>query len=461
MARNILPLFLTLTLAGCATLRPYHAPELAPAQLVNVDPQLVSTQPFDTRWWQQFEDPVLDALIDRALAANHDIRVAVARLDQARAIFDERALDRFPHVPITASADRRHQTIPGFTEDAQTINTYRLGFDAFWEIDLFGRVRSAINAAAANAASFDATLDDVRVTVVAEVARNYFELRGYQQQEAVATRSLANQQETLRLTTVRRDNGIGEEQDVASAAARVAAIESALPPIRAALAARAHRLAVLSGDRPGTLQADLAPRAYPALAKVISIGAPSEILTRRPDVRAAERRLAAATGRQGVAAADLYPRVTVSGFLGFLAGRGNLFGRGDSVAWSVTPALSWAGLDLGSARARLRGSEAATVEAAVQYEQTVLVALEEVENALVRYREQQQRLVALLEQARESRRAADIARVRYREGVSDFLSLLDAERTQLQAEEAVAQAEADVFTGLIAVYKGLGGVAEK
>ena len=149
------------------------------------------------------------------------------------------------------------------------------------------------------------------------------------------------------------------------------------------------------------------------------------------------------------------------GFLGFLAGRGNLFARGDSAAWAVTPALSWAGLDLGSARARLRGSEAATREAAALYERTILMALEEVENALVDYREQQKRLVSLVEQARESTRAAGIARIRYREGVSDFLSLLDAERTQLQAEEAVAQAEAGLFIDLIAVYKSLGGVVEK
>jgi outer membrane protein, multidrug efflux system len=194
---------------------------------------------------------------------------------------------------------------------------------------------------------------------------------------------------------------------------------------------------------------------------VLAIGPPDEILRRRPDVRAAERSLAAAVGREGVAAADLYPRVTVTGFLGFLAGRGNIFGGGDSAAWSITPALSWAGLDLGSARARLRGAEALTVEAAVRYEQTVLLALEDVQNALARYREQQRRLVSLLEQAREGRRAADIARVRYREGIIDFLSLLDAERTQLQAEEAVAHAEAEVFTGVAAVYKGLGGVVER
>lgn len=461
MFRLALTLALSVTLAGCATLRPYQAPEVAPAKLANADPALVSADPFDARWWRQFEDPVLDTLIARALDANRDIRIAVARLDQARAVFDQAALDRFPHVPIGASFDRRDQQVPGFSDERRAINTYRLGFDAFWEVDLFGRIRSAMQAAAANAGAFDASLDDVRVTVAAEVARNYFELRGFQQQEAVAVRSLENQRETLRLTTVRRDAGIGEELDVASAAARVAAIESALPPIRAAIAAREHRLAVLDGDRPGALAADLSPRAYPAIAKVLSIGESGEILTRRPDVRAAERRLAAATGREGVAAADLYPRVTVSGFLGFLAGRGNLFARADSAAWSVTPALSWAGFDLGSARARLRGSEAVTREAAAAYEQTILLALEEVENALVGYREQQQRLVSLVEQVRESSRAAGLARVRYREGVSDFLSLLDAERTQLQAEEAVAQAEAGLFIDLIAVYKSLGGVAER
>ena len=461
MSRMAIVLSLTAVLTGCTTLRPYHAPVVAPPQLVNADPSLVSEQPLDVRWWRAFEDPVLDALIVRALDANRDIQIAVARLDQARAVFDQSALDRFPHVPVNASFERRDQQVPGFSDERQAVSVYRLGFDAFWEVDLFGRVRSGMQAAAANAASFDANLDDVRVTVVAEVARNYFELRGYQQQEAVAERSLTNQQETLRLTTVRRDAGIGEEQDVASAAARVAAIESALPPIRGAIAARTHRLAVLGGDRPGMLSADLSPRAYPAIAKVLSIGASGEILTRRPDVRAAERRLAAATGREGVAAADLYPRITVTGFLGFLAGRGNLFARADSAAWSVTPALSWAGLDLGTARARLRGSEAVTREAAAQYEQTILMALEEVENALVGYREQQKRLVSLVEQARESTRAAGIARVRYREGVSDFLSLLDAERTQLQAEEAVAQAEAGLFIDLIAVYKSLGGVGDK
>jgi multidrug efflux system outer membrane protein len=454
-------LVLLLSLTACASRRPYTAPQLTPAALVNADPSLMTDQPLDLRWWSQFEDPILDSLIDRALDANLDVRVAWTRVEQARAVFDESSLDRYPHVPVSASADRREQAIPGFYDKPLAVSTYRLGFDAFWEIDLFGRLRSAMQAASATAEAFESSLDDMRVSVAAEVARNYFELRGLQQQQAVAERTLVSQQETLRLTRVRRDAGIGEEQDVASAAARVSAIEAVLPPIHVAVSERTHRLSVLIGERPGELRVDLSPRAYPPLGKSLAIGEPGSVLSRRPDVRAAERRLAAATGREGMAVADLYPRVTVTGFLGLLAGRGSLFGTSDSRAWAVTPALAWAGFDFGSARARLRGAGAATRESAAQYEQVVLLAVEEVENALVAYREQQQRLVALVEQTRESTRAAAIARVRYREGVADFLSLLDAERTQLQAEDSVAQAEAGVFTSVIAVYKSLGGVPSR
>jgi len=257
---------------------------------------------------------------------------------------------------------------------------------------------------------------------------------------------------------VRRDAGIGEEQDVASASARVASIEAAVPPLRTALAAREHRLAVLVGRAPGQLTVDLAPRAYPVLAKSIPLGPPDELLNRRPDVRAAERRLASTAAREGVATADLYPRITISGMLGLLAGRGNIFGTSDSRAWAVTPALQWSAFDLGSARARLRGAHAATAEALADYEQTMLLGLEETETALVTYRQRQERLVKLTDEVRESARAAGIARLRYREGVADFLSLLDAERTQLQAEDSAAQAEADVFTAIVALYRAVGGM---
>ena len=447
-----------LLLSAACSLRPYVAPTVSPATFRNADPALTVEQSFDPRWWQQFEDPVLDDLVTRALAANHDVRIAVARVDQARAFFDDVALDRFPTAVAGASVDRRDQAIPGFSERPRPVTTYRAGFDAFWEIDVFGRVRSAVRAAAATAESFEADADDVRVSVAAEVARNYFEVRGLQQQLAVAERSLTNQRETLRLTQVRRDAGLGEEQDVASAAANVAAIEASIPPIRSAIAQREHHIAVLIARRPGALDVDLSPRAYPPLTKALAIGEPGSLLRRRPDVLAAERRLAAATAQEGVAAAELYPQISISGFLGLIAGRGNLFNVSDTRAWAVTPALTWAAFDIGSARARLRGVEGATRESVAEFEQVVLRALEETENAFVNYREEQARLVKLNDQARESTRAATIARVRYQEGVSDFLALLDAERTQLQAEDAVAQAEAGVFTSVIAVYKALGGI---
>lgn len=458
MARRAFFLVVLIGAAGCAARGPYVEPAVAPTVMRNAASSLVVEQAFDMRWWMQFDDPVLDQLVTQGLSTNHDVRIAVARVQQARAVFDEVSRDRFPTVGVGASVERRDQVVPGFTTEPQGLTIYQAGFDAFWELDLFGRVRSQIRSAVATAQSFEATADDVRVSIAAEIARNYFEIRGLQQQLAVAERSLANQQETLRLAQVRRDAGFGEEQDVASAAARVAAIEASIPPIRSATAQREHRLAVLTATRPGELGADLSPRAYPPLSKALAVGEPNTLLRRRPDVRAAERQLAAATANESVAAADLYPRITITGFLGLLAGRGNLFDVGESRAWAVTPAMSWAAFDIGSVRARLRGVEAATQEAAATFEVIVLRALEETENALVSYREEQQRLVRLAEQARESGRAASIARVRYREGVVDFLDLLDAERTQLQAEDAVAQAEANVFTSVIAIYKALGGI---
>jgi outer membrane protein, multidrug efflux system len=444
--------------AACAVRTASPSASIDKPALRQWDREAFSDRAYDPRWWRQFDDPVLEQLETSAVDANRDIRAAVARRDQARAIFDEDRRRRYPTAIADASVDIREQGQPGFRDEPLRVNTYRTALDASWELDLFGRVRAAIASASANAESFDAALADVRVSVAADVALNYFELRGIQQQLSVLDRSLANQRETLRLTQVRRDAGIGEEQDVASASARVSAIEAAVPPLRGALAAREHRLAVLIGVPPSALAVDLAPRDYPVLAKTVDLGPPDELLTRRPDVRAAERRLAAAAAREGVATADLYPRITISGMLGLLAGRGNIFGTSDSRAWAVTPALQWSAFDLGSARARLRGARAATQEVFAAYEQTMLLALEDAENALVNYRQQQERLVKLTDEARESTRAANIARLRFREGAVDFLALLDAERTQLQAEDGVAQAESDVFTALVGLYRAVGGI---
>ena len=433
----------------------------APVVVRNADPALFAAQVYDARWWRQFDDPVLERLEDDMLRSNHDVRMAVARVEQARAIFRDVELDRFPTGTVGAASiagSRRFRDCP---RNPCAPPPTGAGFDAFWEVDLFGGVRSAVRSAAATAAGLEASLEDVRVIVAAEVARHYFELRGLQQQLAVAERSLTNQRETLRLTEVRRDAGIGEEQDVASAAARVAAHRSqpaADPP--------GHRRA---RTRPGCADRHAAWRAYRrSVASRVSAagqavvpgrsGAVAAEASRHPGRRTAPGRRDGA--RRHCGGGPAAPGHASRDSLASSPAAAASSASADSRAWAVTPALSWAALDLGSARARLRGVEAATRESLAAYEQTVLRAIEETENALVAYREQQATARQLGDQARESGRAASIARARYREGVADFLALLDAERTQLQAEDAVAQAEAGVFTSVVAVYKALGGISE-
>jgi outer membrane protein, multidrug efflux system len=452
-------LFVTaVSVSGCAVGPHYKAPQPAAVIYHDADPMLVTQAPFDVRWWKQFEDPTLDSLIEKSLAANTTIRIARARLAESRAVFDERKLGRYPTVPASATYSYAKQQLPGFFDDPITINTFRSGFDASWEIDLFGRVRHDVAAARSDNQAVEADLHDVEVSIVAELARNYFELRGAQWRLAVAQRSLENQRETLRLTQLRRDAGVGEEQDVASAAARVAATDATIPSLELESKRAQYRLAVLTGTRPGELSADLSPRNYAPIDKSLPIGNGADLLRRRPDVRAAERRLSAATERQGVAVAQLFPEVSLSAFVGFLAGRGSLFFTSRSFASTASPGVTWSAFDIGRARARVRASNAATDEALASYDETVLRALEETENSFSNYHAQQERLIKLNTQAQESKRAADIARLRYREGVIDFLSLLDAERTQLQAEDAVAESERDVYVAVIALYKALGGV---
>jgi len=447
-----------LFLSGCSVGPHYKAPEPAAVKYHSLDPQLLNDAPFEARWWKQFDDPVLDSLLEKSLAANTTIRVARARLAESRAVYDVNKFDRYPTVPASATYGYAKQQIPPFFNDPVTVNTFRSGFDATWELDVFGRVRHGVAAARSDSQAVEADLRDIEVSVVAELARNYFELRGAQWRLAVAARSLQNQRDTLRLTQLRRDAGVGEEQDVASAAARVAATDATIPLLEFETKRAEYRISVLTGVRPGELSADLSPRVYAPIDKSLPIGNPAELLRRRPDVRAAERRLSAATERQGVAVAQLFPEVSVSAFVGFLAGRGSLFFTGSSFATTATPGVSWSAFDLGRARARVRASGAVTDQALASYEDTVLNALEETENSFANYHAQQERLVKLNQQARESKRAADIARFRYKEGVTDFLTLLDAERTQLQAEDAVAESEKDVYVAIISCYKALGGV---
>ncbi|MBD9470148.1 efflux transporter outer membrane subunit [Pseudoxanthomonas sp. PXM01] len=447
-------------LAGCVTVGPdYAAPQTAPATLQQAGAvDYVGDHPV-AAWWSQFDDPVLDQLVREALLANLDVRIAVSRVNEARAVFSERRLDLAPHVTMGVEGTRSKQPVEG--QGRVETDSYSAGFDAAWELDLFGRVRRSAEAAHADLQAQRNDLQAMQVTVAAEVARNYFELRGTQKRLDVSRRILQTLGETQRLTESRFDLGAGSQLEVQSSLARVRAVEAEVPMLEAAEGQSRHRLAVLVGQRPGELDALLVPREAPAFAKALPIGDTTELLRQRPDVRAAERRLAAATARVGVATADLFPRVSLRGFIGFLSGGwGNLV-NGDNRAWQVTPSISWAAFDMGSVRARLRASEAQADGVAAQYEKAVLGALEETENALLSYAKQQAQLKLRLEQSVAARRAAELAEVRYRAGSSDFLTLLDAQRTQLAADDALAQAEAGVNVGVVTIYKSLGGWGEQ
>jgi multidrug efflux system outer membrane protein len=400
----------------------------------------------------------------RALTANLDLRGAYDRVRSARAVFVERKLDYAPHVQLDGTYSHVDEQQPGFGTDRFNIQSDSLGFDAAWEIDLFGRVRRSVEAARADLGAESANYRDAQVTVAAEVARNYFELRGAQKRLEVARQNLKSEHQTLELTELLDQAGRGSELDVQRSRARLKATEATIPPLEAAEKQADYRLAVLLGERPGALDQELGPAPVATYAKALPIGDPTELLRRRPDVRAAERELAAATARVGVATADLFPRVNVTGFVGFLSGDvGRLFNTTpstDARAWSIAPSVSWAAFDLGSVRARLRASEAQSDAAAANYEKVVLTALEDTENSLVAYSTRQEQLKSLTEQAGASRRAAELAATQYREGVADFLVLLDAQRTQLEAEDSVARAETSVNVAVVAIYKAFGGVGQ-
>lgn len=393
-----------------------------------------------------------------ALAANLDLRIAMSRVAQARAVFVEQRLDQLPHVVAGGAYDRRKQPdLQAGGGERIFSQTYQLGFDAGWELDLFGRQRRAAEAARADLGAERENLIDAQVTVAAEVARNYFELRGNQKRLEVARQMLDNLRDTQQLTQTRWDLGAGTELDVQGSRARLKAIEADIPLLEAAGTQSRHRLAVLLGQRPGALDALLRPREVPTYAKALPLGDTRQLLQRRADVRAAERRLAAATARVGVATADLFPRISLSGFVGFLSGDASGLVNGANKAWAVTPSISWAAFDFGSVRARLRASKAQAEGVAAEYEKAVLLALEDTENALTAYAKQQRRLGIVIEQAQAARRAEELARIGYREGAEDFLALLDAQRTRLDSEDALARAEAAVNTGVVAVYKAIGG----
>ncbi|MGH8215812.1 MAG: efflux transporter outer membrane subunit, partial [Rhodanobacteraceae bacterium] len=394
-------------LAGCVTVGPdYHKPTPPVPKLQGVDATRENNAQFQAAWWKQFGDPTLDALIQRAAAGNLDLRIALARLRESRAQLGGAKSQQWPDVDAGASYTRSDQQQPGFGTQRSITSTYQTGFDATWELDLFGGVRRSVEAAHADLGASEAELQGAQVSLFAEVARNYFALRGTQQREAIARRNIANLRDTLALIRTRADIGTASEQDVASASAQLSSVEAQLPLLEMQRRAGEYRLAVLVGEQPGALDIDVSPQTFKPIDAVLPVGAAGDVLARRPDVRIAEREYAAATARIGVAKADFFPHISLGGFLGFLSGRSNNFGSPSTRTWSLMPSITWDGLDVQRVRAGLHVAEARADEAEANYQRTVLEAIEDVDNAVVGYNQQHARVEKLIAQAQQSRHAA-------------------------------------------------------
>lgn len=447
-------------LAGCAVGPDVVAPSTSVAAdyAASVEPAYASDAQL-VQFWERFDDPALGALIEQALAANHDLRIALANLNEARALLRQSRLELAPivtagagYTEALASADQA-----AGDRDARSSELYGAGFDAVWELDLFGRLRRNLEAGRATELARRADLHDVQLSVVAEVARNYFELRGGELELAVARRNADNQRQTLGLAQARFDAGSGTEFDLARAQAQLSSTLAILPAIQTRVAAARNRLAVLTGRAPEAAQSIPETDAMPPLPRLVQVGKPEHLLRRRPDIRAAESRLAAATARIGVATADLFPRVQLIGEIGFAVADLDDAGHSPGETYAFGPSISWAAFDLGRVHARIQQSEAQADGALAVYERTVLLALEETENALVAYANARRELDHLAGGVEAGARAVALAHVRFDNGATGFLDVLDAERTQLEAEARLAQARTVAATRLIALYKSLGG----
>ncbi len=420
-----------------------------------------STPAADAEFWHSFGDPLLTQLVDEALVANHDLRIALSRFDRANALLRGARFDRWPTLTASASAsDARASAdqLPGVAREARDGKSYEAGIVAGWELDLFGRVRRNVESQRAQAWATAADLDALQIAIVGEVARSYADLRGLQERLRVARENADNQRDTLRLVTARHAEGRGTDFDTSRASAQLEATRARVPALEAAVAVTMHRLAVLTGQEPGALIAELeTQRALPSLPAAINAGTPGELLRRRPDVVGAEHRLHAATARIGVATADLFPRFTLGGLIGSHAiDAGALFERGSETRL-VALGIDWSFLDIGRVRARIAASDADAAGELARYQQTVMLALEDTENALVRYGHARVEDGHLERASRASANAARLAQVRFDAGATDLFEVLDAQRTQLQAQDAFADARTRSVTGAIAVYKAMAG----
>ena len=420
----------------------------------------------DAAWWKTFKDPQLDSLIDRAVKANHDLRIAGARVREARAQYRMASADLWPTVGSGGAYARQrqseHQPIIGSLPLPPGIpfenDVYQAGFDASWEIDVFGGKRRAVEAGKAEVAAGEFGRRNVLVTLLGEVARNYVQTRGDQRRWEIANQNIKAQEEALGITSDRFRNGLASDLDVRQAAALLAATRADLPILESSIQASIHRLGVLLGQPPGALLAELSkPAPIPTALPTVPLGLPSDLLRRRPDIQQAERQLAASTARIGVAASDLFPKFSLIGAAGFTGVSASDWFTEGSRFWSVGPTVQWRIFDAGRIRANIKVQNARQEQALAAYEKAVLTSFEEVENALVAYAKEQIRRRSLEDAVEFSQDSLHLANQLYSNGLANFINVLDAERSLYHTEDALAQSDKAITQHLIGLYKALGG----
>jgi NodT family efflux transporter outer membrane factor (OMF) lipoprotein len=454
--KNVMSIALALALAACASGPDYARPATSSAQagpfVAASTPAVQPLAPVPDNWWRLYNDPVLDGLIADALAHNTDVRAAVARLARARASLREVKVDRLPQGGVSASVTRGRET-----GDSDATTSFDAGLEVAYEVDLFGRVRRGVEAARGDVGAAEADADAVRIAIVADTARAYADASSAAERLLVAEHIVALLDESLRLTEKQVEIGQTTRLDTARIAALRNQRQAEIPALAAERDSALFRLATLTGRAPSELPSTAGARATSLnVNQPIPVGDGAQLLARRPDVRAAERRLAASTARIGVATAELYPQITLGASLGSSAGSlGNLFSN--PVGFLLGPLISWSFSDHARARARVEGAEASTQEALAQFDGTVLRSLEETETALSAYANALRRQAALRAARNEAEVAAKIVRAQQREGQVDSLALLDAERTFAESEADLADMNGEVADAQINLFRALGG----
>ena len=427
--------------------QPPTAPEAAPTPEQNL-----------AQWWTIFNDPQLTSLVERAMQANLDLRMAESRIRQARAAMGIAGADLGPTVDTDALYRRSRTQSSGNSGEAVTTNFYKMGFDAGWEIDLFGGVRRGVEAAGADLDTAVESRHDLLVSLSAEVAGKYLNLRSLQQRLTIARQNLSAQEHSTELTRQRFRTGFVGKLDVVRAEALAAATAGQIPLLEAQVRQTIYSLSLLLGGEPSTLLAELTPDvALPMALATVPLGLPSDLVRQRPDIRRAEAKIHAATARIGVAKADLLPKFTIVGSIGLQNNTLNSLFNQASTAWSLGPSLNWPLFDMGRSRANLELKKAVQEEELLAYEQTVLGALREVENALIASTKEEEYRQTLVRAVAANRTVVDLATALYSAGENDFLAVLDAQRSLYGAEDALAQSSRTVATNLVALFKALGG----